>query len=225
VKLSVGVLCGSMIPAGLVVGWGPCNDKSDALALLMKTDAVAKPAAVFADAGYDAEWVHRFCRDVWETKSFIPPAVHRADGQINGKYCSQMTPTRLKCNHYTRRWIVESFMSAVKRTMDSTLQARKTTSLFREAAIRSRPTPSGVNLQRTSQSGFQQSIRASKCAVEHSSLPRHRRSPIWFLPRRLCSPRSDLPFSSIPVVRKTGSTSISTVVGAVHGSLRSPLEW
>jgi hypothetical protein len=136
VKLSVGVLCGSMIPAGLVVGWGPCNDKSDALALLMKTSAVVRPTAVFADAGYDAEWVHRFCRDIWETKSFIPPAVHRKDGQINGKYRSQMTPTRLKRNHYTRRWIVESFMSAVKRTMGSTLQARKTTSLFREAALR-----------------------------------------------------------------------------------------
>jgi hypothetical protein len=136
VKLSVGVLCGSMIPAGLVVGWGPCNDKSDALALLVKTSAVVRPTAVFADAGYDAEWVHRFCREVWETKSFIPPAVHRKDGQINGKYRSQMTPTRLKRNHYTRRWIVESFMSAVKRTMGSTLQARKTTNLFREAALR-----------------------------------------------------------------------------------------
>ena len=136
VKLSVGVLCGSMIPAGLVVGWGPCNDKLDALALLIKTGAVVKPAAVFADAGYDAEWVHRFCREVWETKSFIPPAVHRKDGQINGKYRSQMTPARLKRNHYTRRWIVESFMSAVKRTMGCTLQARRTTSLFREAALR-----------------------------------------------------------------------------------------
>ncbi len=136
VKLSVGVLCGSMIPAGLVVGWGPCNDKSDALALLVKTGSVVKPTAVFADAGYDAEWVHRFCRDVWETKSFIPPAVHRADGQVNGKYRSQMTPRRLKRNHYTRRWIVESFMSAVKRTTGSTLQARTTTSLLREAAIR-----------------------------------------------------------------------------------------
>jgi hypothetical protein len=136
VKLSVGVLCGSMIPAGLVVSWGPCNDKSDALALLTKTATVVRPSAVYADAGYDAEWVHRFCRDLWGTKSFIPPAVHRKDGRINGKYRSQMTPRRLKRNHYSKRWIVESFMSALKRTTGSALQARKMTSLFREAAIR-----------------------------------------------------------------------------------------
>jgi hypothetical protein len=136
VKLSVGVLCGSMIPAGLVVGWGPCNDKSDALQLLCKTSAAVRPAAVYADAGYDAEWVHRFCRDLWGTKSFIPPAVHRKDGTVNGKYRSQMTPTRLKRNKYGKRWIVESFMSALKRTTGSTLQARRQPALFVEAAIR-----------------------------------------------------------------------------------------
>jgi hypothetical protein len=136
VKLSVSVLCGSTIPAGLVMGWGPCNDKSDALALLVKTSAAVRPAAVYADAGYDAEWVHTFCWDLWRTKSFIPPAVHRKDGLANGKYRSQMTPLRLKRNGYTRRWIVESFMSALKRTTGSALQARNQASLFLEAAIR-----------------------------------------------------------------------------------------
>jgi hypothetical protein len=136
VKLSVGVLCGSMMPAGLVVGWGPCNDKSDALELLCKTSAVVRPAAVYADAGYDAEWVHRFCRDLWGSKSFIPPAVHCKDGTVNGKYRSQMTPARLKRNKYGKRWIVESFMSALKRTTGSTLQARRQSTLFVEAAIR-----------------------------------------------------------------------------------------
>jgi hypothetical protein len=136
VKLSIGVLCGSMMPAGLVVGWGPCNDKSDALALLCKTSAAVRPAAVYADAGYDAEWVHRFCRDLWGAKSFIPPAVHRKDGTVNGKYRSQMTPTRLKRNKYGKRWIVESFMSGLKRTTGSTLQSRHQPTLFVEAAIR-----------------------------------------------------------------------------------------
>jgi len=44
-----------MIPAGLVVGWGPSNGKSDALPLLVKTRAAVSPTAVFADAGYDAQ--------------------------------------------------------------------------------------------------------------------------------------------------------------------------
>jgi hypothetical protein len=136
VKLSIGVLCGSLMPAGLVVGWGPSNDKADAFPLLVKTATAVHPSAVYADAGYDAEWVHYFCAEIWNTKSFIPPAVHRADGGVNGTFRSQMTPRRLKRNGYTQRWKIESFMSALKRTTGSTLQARQTTSLFREAAFR-----------------------------------------------------------------------------------------
>lgn len=136
VKLSVGVLCGSMIPAGLVVSWGPSNDKSDALPLLLKTRAAVSPAVLYADAGYDAEWIHAFCREDWKTKSFIPPAVRRKDGVANGKYRSQMTPRRLQRNGYTSRWIVESFMSALKRTMGSALQARSQAALFLEAALK-----------------------------------------------------------------------------------------
>ena len=34
VKLSLSVVCGCLFPLGLVMGWGPTNDKSDAPALL-----------------------------------------------------------------------------------------------------------------------------------------------------------------------------------------------
>lgn len=136
VKLSVCVLCGSMSPAALAVSWGPCNDKAVARELLEKSKAAVQPRTLFADAGYDAEWVHRYCRDEWGVASWIPPAVHRADGQINGKHRSKMTPRRLKRNGYGQRWIVESFMSGLKRTTGSMLAARHQTSLFAEAAIR-----------------------------------------------------------------------------------------
>jgi len=136
VKLSVCVLCGSMLPAGLVVSWGPSNDKAVARPLLAKSSAAVQPSTLFADAGYDAEWVHRFCREDWGVSSWIPPAVHRKDGQINGTYRSQMTPRRLKRNGYTKRWMVESFMSGLKRTTGSMLNARQESSLFTEAALR-----------------------------------------------------------------------------------------
>jgi Transposase DDE domain len=136
VKLSVCVLCGSMLPAGVVVSWGPCNDKAVAGQLLEKSSAALQPRTLFADAGYDAEWVHEYCRDDWNVTSWIPPAVHRLDGGVNGKYRSQMTPRRLKKNGYGKRWTVESFMSGLKRTTGSTLGARSERSLFAEAAIR-----------------------------------------------------------------------------------------
>lgn len=136
VKTSLSVVCGLLLPVSMVVDWGPRNDKAEAAELLKKTAAAVQPQTLFADAGYDAEWVHRFCRDRWGVKSLIKPAVHRRDGKLNGKYRSQMTPRRLKRNGYGRRWHVESFISGLKRTTGSTLSARSERSLFTEAAIR-----------------------------------------------------------------------------------------
>lgn len=136
VKLSLCVTCGTMLPAGLVLSWGPCNDKAVARSLLEKTRTAIQPKTLFADAGYDAEWVHQYCRDDWAVTSWIPPAVHCQDGTVNGKYRSKMTSRRLKRNGYGKRWIVESFMSGLKRTTGSMLAARHKSSLFVEAALR-----------------------------------------------------------------------------------------
>ena len=136
VKLSLCVTCGTLLPASVVFRWGPCNDKAVVRPLLDKTRAAIQPKTLFADAGYDAEWVHQYCRDNWQVTSWIPPAVHRKDGTVNGEYRSKMTPRRLKRNGYGKRWIVESFISGLKRTTGSMLAARKKSSLFVEAALR-----------------------------------------------------------------------------------------
>jgi transposase len=136
VKLSVLVLCGSLYPAGLVVDWGPCNDKVEAAALMDKASRAVKPDTLLADAGYDAEWVHAHCHERWGVSSIIKPAQHRKDGKLNGVYRSAMTARQLKKHGYGRRWHVESFISALKRTTGSTLNARNEKSLFIEAAFR-----------------------------------------------------------------------------------------
>lgn len=133
VKVSASVTCKSMLAAGLVVGWGPGNDKAEARWLLTETAKKLRPKYLYADAGYDAEWVHAYCREKWGVRSYIPPAVHRRDGGVNGRYRSQMT--RLP-KRYGRRWHVESFFSGLKRTMGSQLNARTQRGLFAEAAIR-----------------------------------------------------------------------------------------
>jgi len=136
VKLSLCVLVGTLFPAGLVVSWGPYNDKREAQPLLSKIKTVTQPKRLFADKGYDAEWVHEFCRQDWNVESWIPPAVHRDDGGVNGRYRSQMTEAKLKEQGYGRRWIVESFMSGLKRTTGSALSARSEQALFTEAGLR-----------------------------------------------------------------------------------------
>ena len=53
----------------LVMDWGPTNDKCQARSLIAKAQTVAMPETLYADAGYDAEWVHVQCREVWGAES------------------------------------------------------------------------------------------------------------------------------------------------------------
>ena len=129
-------MIGSLLPSSVALSWGPGNDKSEAPEVLAKAANVNRPAVLFADAGYDAEWVHEFCHEDWQVESVIKPAVHRSDGQLNGAYRSQMTTETLQDKNYGRRWLVESFMSGLKRTTGSTLAARSEHCLFVEAAIK-----------------------------------------------------------------------------------------
>ena len=69
VKLSLCVTCGTMLPLSLVMSWRPCNDKAVAKKVLEKSSAVVRPRTLFADAGYDAEWVHAYGRDDWGVSS------------------------------------------------------------------------------------------------------------------------------------------------------------
>jgi hypothetical protein len=136
VKVSVCIAIGSLLPAALVVSWGPDNDKREARPLLEKTRLAMQPATMLADAGYDAEWVHEYCRDDWGVASVIKPVVHRSDHAVHGVHRSKMTEEFLVENNYGRRWAVESFMSGLKRTTGAALAARSERSLFVEAALR-----------------------------------------------------------------------------------------
>jgi hypothetical protein len=136
VKVSTIILCGSLLPMSLVMDWGPTNDKCQAESLLAKAQKVAMPDTLYADAGYDAEWVHVQCREAWGAESVIKPAVHRADGKRNGIWRSGMSKNYLKKMEYGKRWAVETFFSGLKRTMGSMLTSRHPNQLLKEAAFR-----------------------------------------------------------------------------------------
>ena len=136
VKVSVIVLCGSLLPLALVVDAKPTNDCLHAQALITQAQQVAQPARLYADAGYDAEPLHQRCREEWGVESVIQPIQRRADGRRGGKWRAQMSPPYLKQAQYQRRWAVESYFSGLKRTMGSTLSARVTQQKLAEAALR-----------------------------------------------------------------------------------------
>lgn len=136
VKLSVSVLCTSLIPVALVMDWGPTNDKKQARELLEKTFALVRPQRLFADAGYDADWIHEQCRVQHGVESLIKPASRCRDGSLGGTHRKAMTKKHLNQRGYGRRWCIESFFSGLKRTTGSCLLARTDSNLFKEAALR-----------------------------------------------------------------------------------------
>lgn len=135
VKVSVVVLLNSLIPGAMAMDVGPSNDKRSARQLLPKARDAIHPDLLYADAGYDAEWLHAFCNEEWGPYSVIKPARHRV-GRPGGLYRSQMTERTLKRLGYGRRWLVESYMAGLKRTTGWTLSSRSLSARKVEAGMK-----------------------------------------------------------------------------------------
>jgi Transposase DDE domain len=137
IKFSAIVLCGSLFPLAVVLDQGPSNDLVQAPPLLRQAQAVGQPKQLLADAAYDAEWIHAQCRETWGVESLIKPAhPPKADGTRGGRWRAQMSAGHLQERGYGRRWGIETFFSAFKRTVGGALSARQPASQLAEAAIR-----------------------------------------------------------------------------------------
>ena len=79
---------------------------------------------LLADAGYDAEWAHRFLRHDLGIRSIIPAGIGRPTARLpSGHYRRQMK-TRFPKKTYGQRWQVETVFSMMKRRLGATLNAR-----------------------------------------------------------------------------------------------------
>jgi len=131
VKVSLSVVVGPLVAASAVADWGPCGDKVQMRPLLDQTAHRLRVRALYADGAYDAEWVHVWCREQANLASWIPATVHRPDGQVGGFWRAHMAKGLPKS--YGRRWAVETFFSAMKRTLGAALRARQPQQQLREA--------------------------------------------------------------------------------------------
>ena len=89
---------------------------------------------LFADSGYDAEWLHRFCREGHGIESWIPPVLHRADGRVGGRWRSE-SAEHLPPD-YSQRSGVESVVSGLKRRLGSLTAAHLPDMHLREAPLK-----------------------------------------------------------------------------------------
>lgn len=133
VKPLLAVLCGAVLPCALVMDWGPSHDMKQAWMLRERLTRIGRPTALWGDGAFDCEAWHESNWDRWGVPSYAPTTVRRADGAVNGFYRSMFVEPM---PGYGRRWMCESVNSAIKRTMGSTLRARKDSTLFAEAALK-----------------------------------------------------------------------------------------
>lgn len=131
IKVSVAVVCGSLLPCALVVDWGPSPDTKQAPAVVDKMMACVKPSRALLDKGYDSEALHTLLREGHGVESVIPAVPRR--GVIKSKYRTLMR-TPPAC--YGRRWHAETFMSMLKRLTGEGTRSRGPRRPLIEAAFK-----------------------------------------------------------------------------------------
>jgi Transposase DDE domain len=135
-KLTIVVHTHSHLIAGALPGWGPSHDTPGLAPVLRQAAALLRFWAATADAGYDAEHVHRFCR---EELGMAATAV-----ALNRRTARRWprTPYRRAMRRafprtlYAERQQVESVFSRDKRRLGAALTARTRPTLAAEQVLR-----------------------------------------------------------------------------------------
>jgi hypothetical protein len=133
-KLSAAVLIPSLMVASAHASWGPSNDKSTFKVTMAPAASRVQISDLYADAGYDAEWIHRWCRGRRGIRSWIPPVVHSPSGNVGGYWRGEMVDGLSK--NYGRRWGIEAFNSVVKRKWGAQTTARTKRGQLREILLK-----------------------------------------------------------------------------------------
>jgi hypothetical protein len=136
-KLTIVCHNASHLIAGSIVSTGPSND-CPYLAPAVSQAVMNLPIErLLADAGYDAEANHKFCRQKLDIRSTIIPVNERGrkKGELAGHYRNQMKNNFPK-RKFGQRWQVESVMSRMKRRLGYALRGRTNESRNTECGLR-----------------------------------------------------------------------------------------
>ena len=103
---------------------GPTPDIDQLKAPIWKAWNVAPIGTLLADAGYDSESNHHYCRDVLDIRTIIPP-LHgrRTTKPAKGMY-RRLMQTRFNHKQYGQRWQAETVVSMIKRRQSDATAGR-----------------------------------------------------------------------------------------------------
>jgi hypothetical protein len=144
-KLTVAVDTASHFLAGARVSTGPSNDSPQFRPVMAQASLVVGWDRVLADAAFDSEEHHRYCREDLGVRSTVIPLNRRGNGRRwpKTKYRRQMVKRFRKkprgSRHrrvYGHRWQAESAFSRHKRRLGSALGGRSDASREHECRLR-----------------------------------------------------------------------------------------
>ena len=123
-KLAVLCDCDSHLILSAVAGRGPGPDITHFEQAIVAATRRVRLGTLYADAGYDAEWVHLVGREMLDVRTIIPPKIGRpTDKPPSGEYRRLMSQ-RIHLTCYGQRWQDETVFSMMKRRLGSAVNAR-----------------------------------------------------------------------------------------------------
>jgi hypothetical protein len=122
-KLAVLCDCASHLILSAVAGRGPGPDITHFERATREALGRVRLQTLYADAGYDAEWVHVVGREMLDVRTVIPAGIGRpTDKPPTGDYRRLMSQ-RLHLTCYGQRWQDETVFSMIKRRLGSAVNA------------------------------------------------------------------------------------------------------
>ena len=133
-KTSIAVDTDKKVIIGFKISQNPVHDTQHATTLLRQYNRLRKSECYMIDKGYDSESIHKQIRE--EIKSYsIIPVRDRMRKQVKGRYRRELNRDFDK-SLYSKRNLVETVFSVLKRKLSETVRARKYWFQVKEIKIR-----------------------------------------------------------------------------------------
>ena len=122
-KLAVLCDCDTHLILAAVPGRGPGPDITHFEPALCQALRRCELGALYADAGYDAEWVHNVARRDLGVRTIIPARIGRPTEKAPSGYWRKVMRERMHLTNHGQRWQDETVMSMLKRRQGSAVNA------------------------------------------------------------------------------------------------------
>ena len=122
-KLGLVCDCDTHMILAAVAARGPSPDITHFAAAVCQALGRSRLRTLYADAGYDAEWVHEVARRDLGVRTIIPPRIGRPTTKAPSGRWRKVMGERIHLTNYGQRWQNETVFSMIKRRQGAAVDA------------------------------------------------------------------------------------------------------